>query len=178
MKKEIYEYVKRKVDLLDYMETHLGMNIRHNSDDSGVSLCPFHEDSVPSFRISQIEGDGVWLYYCFGCGATGTIIDFFQKYHSLPNAHEAVKKICQDLNLDIEEKDLSDLPVKKINIKKTMECAHIVACHQCRCLLRQDYKKHSKWVAQTYKRMNDALDRESLEEIEEIGNDAFARGSM
>ena len=178
MKKQIFEYVKRKVDLLDYIETNLGMNVRHNGDESGVCLCPFHGDSMPSFRISKADGEDVWLYYCFGCGATGTIIDFFQKYYQLNGPYDAIKKICKDLELDVEDTDLDYLPVKKTNVKKQMECSHIVACHQCRNLLRQDYDKHSKWVAQTYKRMNTVLEEESLEKIESIVNDAFARGMV
>lgn len=178
MKKQIFEYVKRRVDLLEYIETNLGMSVRHNGDESGSCLCPFHGDSQPSFRISKAEGEEVWLYYCFGCGATGTIIDFFQRYYQLSNPYDAVKKICSDFQLDIAQEDLDDIPAKKTNLKKQMECSHIVACHQCRQLLRQDYEKHSKWVAQTYKDMNAALEEESVEKIEAIVGNAFARGTM
>ncbi len=37
-----------------------------------VGLCPFHAENTPSFRVN----DGKGLYHCFGCGASGDIIDF------------------------------------------------------------------------------------------------------
>ena len=37
-----------------------------------VGLCPFHQEKTPSFHINDEDG----LYYCFGCGAKGTLFDF------------------------------------------------------------------------------------------------------
>ncbi len=37
-----------------------------------VGLCPFHAENSPSFRVNDSKG----LYHCFGCGASGDIIDF------------------------------------------------------------------------------------------------------
>ena len=58
---------------------------------------------------------------------------------------------------------------KKTNVKKTLECAHIVSANQCRMLLRRDSKKFSKWVRATYKKMNEALEKDDIETIESIG---------
>jgi hypothetical protein len=38
-----------------------------------VGLCPLHEERTPSFCVEFV--DGVWLFYCHGCGAGGSIID-------------------------------------------------------------------------------------------------------
>ncbi|MGN0977523.1 MAG: CHC2 zinc finger domain-containing protein [Faecousia sp.] len=40
------------------------VNSRH-----GMALCPFHEGYHPSLKLDE------W-YYCFGCHATGNVIDF------------------------------------------------------------------------------------------------------
>jgi CHC2 zinc finger len=37
-----------------------------------VGRCPFHADKTPSFSVSEEKG----LFYCFGCGAKGDVIDF------------------------------------------------------------------------------------------------------
>jgi len=172
---EIFEYVKRKVDLLEYIESDLGFSVRHQGDDVGVSLRPFHGDSVPSFRINYLQEDGIWLYYCFGCGATGTVIDFFQRYHGLSSAYESVKFICEKFNIEVDNADFEKLPPKKVNIKKKMECMNIIVSNQCRLLLRNDYKNHSKWVAKAYNRLNDAMVNQDMEELERINDEAFGR---
>lgn len=37
-----------------------------------VGLCPFHQEKTPSFNVDAQRG----MYYCFGCKASGTAIDF------------------------------------------------------------------------------------------------------
>jgi chaperonin GroES len=37
-----------------------------------VGLCPFHEETTPSFHVSRRTG----RFYCFGCHKKGTSIDF------------------------------------------------------------------------------------------------------
>lgn len=36
-----------------------------------IGLCPFHNEKTPSFKVSEKDG----RYKCFGCGASGTVID-------------------------------------------------------------------------------------------------------
>lgn len=46
--------------------------------------CPFHSDKTPSFTIF----DGGERFHCFGCGASGDVLDYVQRLHdvSLPEA--------------------------------------------------------------------------------------------
>ena len=37
---------------------------------SGMACCPFHDDKNPSMKLNEE------YFYCFGCGATGDVIDF------------------------------------------------------------------------------------------------------
>lgn len=39
-----------------------------------VGLCPFHAENTPSFRVNDTKG----VYHCFGCGASGDLIDYVQ----------------------------------------------------------------------------------------------------
>ncbi|MCA9563924.1 MAG: DNA primase [Myxococcales bacterium] len=38
-------------------------------------LCPFHQEKSPSFSVSPSNG----LFYCFGCGAGGSALQFLQR---------------------------------------------------------------------------------------------------
>jgi len=51
-----------------------------------VAHCPFHEDSHPSFKIALRDTAKIKAghFKCFGCGASGSIIDFFLRVKGLP----------------------------------------------------------------------------------------------
>jgi DNA primase len=40
-----------------------------------VGCCPFHQEATPSFVV--VPARLVW--YCFGCGATGTTLEAFRQ---------------------------------------------------------------------------------------------------
>ncbi len=50
------------------------------------ALCPFHQETDPSFNVSQPKQ----VFNCFGCGASGDVIHFIEKYRNL-NFKGAVK---------------------------------------------------------------------------------------
>lgn len=44
-----------------------------------TGLCPIHQEKTPSFHITPSKG----LFYCFGCGKGGTVIDFLRAIEGL-----------------------------------------------------------------------------------------------
>jgi DNA primase len=62
-----------------------------------VGCCPFHPDNSPSFYVFA---DGV-RWHCFGCNATGDVLDFVQRYYSL-TLREAADRLCNG-NLPLVE---------------------------------------------------------------------------
>ena len=54
-----------------------------------VGLCPFHKENTPSFTIFENN-----RYFCFGCGAKGSSIDFVMQTQGL-NFVDAVKELCR-----------------------------------------------------------------------------------
>src|SRR5271170_5430234 len=40
-----------------------------------VGLCPFHQEKTPSFKVSAANQ----YFYCFGCKASGTALDFVMR---------------------------------------------------------------------------------------------------
>jgi DNA primase len=60
-------------------------NIKINKN--GQCLCPFHEDTTPSLKIYPETN----TYHCFGCGATGDVIQFIEDYEKITK-HKAIIK--------------------------------------------------------------------------------------
>ena len=59
---------------------------------TGMTRCPFHEDHTPSMKLNDT------YYYCFGCGATGDVIDLTARLFDL-SCLQAVRKLAQDVGL-------------------------------------------------------------------------------
>ena len=57
-----------------------------------MTRCPFHEDHTPSMKLNDT------YYYCFGCGATGDIIDLTAQLFGL-SSFQAARKLAQDFGL-------------------------------------------------------------------------------
>lgn len=55
-----------------------------------TGICPFHSETTPSFKL--FEQDGVLLFKCFGCDASGNIFQFVQKADNC-GFSEAVEKV-------------------------------------------------------------------------------------
>ena len=50
-----------------------GVEVNRN----GMACCPFHDDKHPSMKLNEE------YFYCFGCGATGDVIDFTARLYNL-----------------------------------------------------------------------------------------------
>lgn len=176
------DYVKKHVDLSEFMEVHAGCQLKWTiKGESAKTICPmpYHKDSKPSFYIN-VTSDNVWLYNCFGCGSSGTIIDFCMDFYGLDNYAESVSFICNKFgfkaNKEIAVSALKNV-AKKVDFNKRMEYTHIITANQCRMLLRKNYDEHFKWVGDAYRTLNKALNDSDIETIEKINSEAFKRMS-
>ena len=61
---DIFVTVKAAVTVSQAAE-HYGLQVNRN----GMTCCPFHDDRHPSMKLNER------YFYCFGCGATGDVID-------------------------------------------------------------------------------------------------------
>lgn len=61
---------------------------------AGFICCPFHGERTPSLKLYEDD------FYCFGCGAGGSVIDFVGRlFHLDPLG--AVRRLDQDFHLDL-----------------------------------------------------------------------------
>lgn len=71
------EEVRQRTDIVDVVSEYVALR---RSGRSYVGLCPFHNERTPSFSVSADRG----MYYCFGCGAGGTVFRFLMDIEGLP----------------------------------------------------------------------------------------------
>ena len=101
------EKIKSMVTMPEMME-HYGFSLNR----SGFCKCPFHSERSASFKAYP----GQRGYYCFGCGAHGSVIDFVMKYFGL-NFQDAIAKINADFSLG--------LPIgERISLRQRREMEH------------------------------------------------------
>lgn len=54
--------------------------------------CPFHDDRIPSMKLNED------YFYCFGCGASGDVIDLAARLFGL-SGYDAAKKLAADFGI-------------------------------------------------------------------------------
>ena len=83
----IFETVKAAVTVKQAAE-YCGLNVNRNN----MVSCPFHDDRHPSMKLNED------YFYCFGCGASGDVIDLVAKLFKL-SCLEAAKKLAEDFGI-------------------------------------------------------------------------------
>lgn len=90
MRQSLFEVVKQSVTTKAAAE-HYGIEVKRG----GMAKCPFHSDQSPSLKLNDD------YYYCFGCGATGDVIDFVARLFQIGNK-EAAERIAADFGLQYD----------------------------------------------------------------------------
>lgn len=62
-----------KEHLPEYLRIHYPERITRDKDGKILMRCPFHQDRNPSFSANRISG--TWLFHCFSCGESGSLLD-------------------------------------------------------------------------------------------------------
>ena len=65
-------------------------------------LCPFHDDTTPSFMVSPAKN----ICHCFACGEGGNAVNFLMKHEQITYP-EALRWLAKKYNIEIEEKELT-----------------------------------------------------------------------
>ena len=83
-----YESIKAAISVKQAAE-HYGLKVNR----SDMACCLFHDDRHPSLKLNKD------YFFCFGCGATGDVIDFAARLFDL-SSYEAAQKLASDFGLD------------------------------------------------------------------------------
>ena len=89
-----FESVRAAVPLRDAAK-HYGLTVSRN----GMTCCPFHEDRHPSLKMNED------YFFCFGCGASGDVIDFTARLFGI-SFKDAATKLAADFGISAETKQV------------------------------------------------------------------------
>ncbi len=99
---EVFRIVKENITTRAAV-IHYGMKPNR----SNLICCPFHDDRNPSMKVDN-------RYFCFGCGASGDVIDFASNYFGL-SLKDAANKLAVDFGFDLADIEKSSIhPMKSI----------------------------------------------------------------
>ena len=91
----IVDEIKSRCNIVDVIGQHVALK-RAGSNYKG--LCPFHGEKTPSFVVSEQKQ----IFTCFGCGASGDVIEFTKRYYNL-DFQEAVEKLANQYGIEIRK---------------------------------------------------------------------------
>ncbi len=130
MTENVFEAVKQSVSTRDAAAFY-GIEVKRN----GMACCPFHDDKNPSMKLNEE------YFYCFGCGATGDVIDFTAKLFDL-SPKEAAEKLAQDFGLIYD----SQAPPRRRYVRQKTEAQQFREDRQrCYRVLSDYYHLLKKW---------------------------------
>ncbi|MEX1111764.1 MAG: DNA primase [Chthoniobacterales bacterium] len=92
------ESIERVATANDIVEVIGGYFPLKRAGTSWRALCPFHREKSPSFHVSPQKQ----AYYCFGCGAGGSVFKFVMEYERVDFA-TAVRRLAQKAGITIIE---------------------------------------------------------------------------
>ncbi len=99
----------------------------------GMVCCPFHADRTPSMKLNED------YFYCFGCGATGDVIDLAARLFDL-SKYEAVQKLAADFGISGEKPSvLAKLKRGKTQAEAERHCFRVLRDYFG---ILQDWKEH------------------------------------
>jgi len=98
-----------RVDIVDLIDSYVSLR---KAGRNYSALCPFHHEKTPSFNVSQEKQ----FYYCFGCGAHGSVIGFLMEYAHL-NFVEAVHELASRAGLEVVYEQGSEMAAKMAGLE-------------------------------------------------------------
>ena len=94
------EEIRERNDIVEVVASFVTLKKRGRN---WVGLCPFHQEKTPSFNVDAITRS----YKCFGCGESGDIFSFVQKYQNMTFV-EAAEFLAKRVGLTLDRMNSSD----------------------------------------------------------------------
>jgi len=90
----IVEEIKSRCNIVDVIGRHVQLK---KTGGNHKGLCPFHNEKTPSFVVSEDKQ----IFTCFGCGATGDVIEFTQRFNNM-DFQGAIEKLADEYSIELK----------------------------------------------------------------------------
>jgi len=179
-----FQYVKRQIDGLEYMQRHMRLKSLNNHILRG--RCIFHNEKTPSFTVYNtgysVKGvvQEYTSFHCFGCKASGDIISFKQRLEGVTR-QEACELLEKEFNINVKDENVKTVLIKESleNIRKvnnnflTFSQINMICSGICRNYLdyifknkKEVFEQEFNYIDQYYLSLDDKiLDMNALEAI-------------
>ena len=98
-----------------------------------VGLCPFHNDSHPSFSVSPTRG----ICHCFTCGKGGYAINFLMELEQMTYP-DALRWLAKKYNIEIQEREMTSEEKQRESERESMFIVNEWAAKYFQDILQND----------------------------------------
>lgn len=98
-----------------------------------IGLCPFHNDSHPSFSVSPTRG----ICHCFTCGKGGNAINFLMELEQMTYP-DALRWLAKKYNIEIQEREMTSEEKQKESERESMYIVNDWAAKYFQDILQND----------------------------------------
>ena len=125
---DLFTQIKMAVSVKEAAE-YYGLEVNRGN----MVCCPFHNDRTPSMKLNED------YFYCFGCGATGDVIDLTAQLFRLSPA-DAARKLAADFGIAEQKPSiLAKLQRGKSQAETERRCFRVLGDY---LQILQDWKAH------------------------------------
>ena len=98
-----------------------------------IGLCPFHNDSHPSFSVSPTRG----ICHCFTCGKGGNAVNFLMELEQM-SYPDALRWLANKYHIEIKERELTNEEKQRENERESMFIVNEWAAQYFQDILHND----------------------------------------
>ncbi len=138
---EFIQQLKRDNDIVDVIGSYLELR---RSGSNFMARCPFHGEKTPSFNVNR----NMQIYKCFGCGESGDVIKFVQKYESCTFV-EACEILAKRAGIPMPE-TASDGEKEQLHERKKKRDIYLAICRETARFYYRAYYGGAGKIARDY----------------------------
>lgn len=116
---ELIDEIRIQNDIVSVISEYVALKPKGSSY---FGLCPFHNESTPSFSVSVDKQ----FYYCFGCGESGNVYSFIMRMENC-DFPEAVRRLADRVHIALPEPEYSEEAKKFQKLKQQIYEIHKMA---------------------------------------------------
>ena len=98
-----------------------------------IGLCPFHNDSHPSFSVSPTRG----ICHCFTCGKGGNAVNFLMELEQMTYP-DALRWLAKKYNIEIQEREMTSEEKQRESERESMFIVNDWAAKYFQNILQND----------------------------------------